>query len=193
MIGRISNDFEIVQAVLDGALDRFEELVATHRKRVFQLLGTRLPLDEIEAIAQDVFLAAFQSLKTYVPRQPFENWISRIALRRCADYWRKCGRNREIPESQLSEEQRHWLEQAGANERHDREEKLETARETLNLVMDKLEADDRMLVDLVYLSGMPLRETAAVMEWSLANTKVRAMRARRKMRGIIKTLLEDEK
>jgi len=189
----ISRDDEIVRSVLEGEVDRFEELIRAYKDRVFRLLLPRLPRDEVEIVAQDVFLSAFRSLESYVPRKPFERWISRIALRRCADYWRRRGRNRETPESQLSEAQRNWLERTAATDRGERAEEVEYAREILELVLDRLGADDRMLVDLVYLSGMSLKEAASLTGRSPAGTKVRAMRARRKMRAIIESLMEDEK
>jgi DNA-directed RNA polymerase specialized sigma24 family protein len=52
-----------------------------------------------------------------------------------------------------------------------------------------LSPEDRTLVELVYFEDMPIKEAAAVLEKSVTATKVKAMRARQKMRSLIETYL----
>ncbi|MCF7849521.1 MAG: RNA polymerase sigma factor [Kiritimatiellales bacterium] len=191
-VDHASKDAAIIQRVLDGDVDAFEHLIGRHRNHVFGIVAGRVPSGAVEEVAQDIFVDAFLSLNAYSDRKPFGHWMARIALRRCCDYWRRHGRNRETAVSQLGEDQREWLDRVGAglsNEDFERETKRQECRETLDWLLERLDAEDRMLVDMVYLSGLPLKEAAAAMEWSLANTKVRAMRARKKMRILIEELL----
>lgn len=191
----LNDDAASIRRVLDGDVDVFAELIERHRNHVFSIVAGRVAADAVEEVAQDVFVDAYRSLRTYSARKPFEHWIARIALRRCCDYWRRQRRTRETAVSQLGEEQRDWLDHIGAGAsaaNFEREMARQECREILDWLLERLDADDRMLIDLVYLSGLPLKEAAATMEWSLANTKVRAMRARKKMRRLIEELLEDE-
>lgn len=192
---QLNDEVVVVRRVLDGDVDAFEQLITTHQNHVFRIVGGRVPADAVDEVAQDVFVGAFRSLSSWDGKKPFEHWLARIALRRCCDYWRKHGRSREMAVSQLGEEQKEWLDRVGAglsNEQFAQETRRQECREILDRLLMCLSAEDQMLVDMVYLSGLSLKEAADVLEWSLANTKVRAMRARKKMRRLIGQLLEDE-
>jgi RNA polymerase sigma-70 factor (ECF subfamily) len=190
-----TDDVAVVRRVLDGDVDAFEQLVAAHRDHVFRIVGGRVPVDAVDEVAQDVFVDAFRSLNAWDGKKPLEHWLARIALRRCCDYWRSHGRNRETAVSQLGEDQKEWLDRVGAglsSEQFALETQRQECREILDQLLARLSAENRMLVELIYVSGLSLKEAADVMEWSVANTKVRVLRARKKMRRLIERMLEGE-
>ena len=59
------------------------------------------------------------------------------------------------------------------------------ARELLDWVLGRLSAEDRMVLELVYLEGLTGKEAADLLGWSVANVKVRSFRSRKKLEKIL--------
>jgi RNA polymerase sigma-70 factor (ECF subfamily) len=183
---------QIIRAVLAGNTDAFSALVNRHGQAVFRCVGRRVPSDDVENVCQEAFLSAFKSLKTYGFRQPFENWLIRIARRRACDYWRGRERVLETLSPELEPRQRDWLEKAALSLSVEEHKKLlqdREAAEMVGLVLGCLEVEDRALIEGMYFEGISLGEMAGTLEWSIPKTKVRAFRARLKLRNAIKRLL----
>lgn len=180
---------EIIKNILDGRREEFGMLVEKYRKKVFSTIAARIPRDDVEDVAQEAFVRVFRGLAGYAPLKPFENWLTTITLRCCYDYWRASGRRRErTAPGAPGPEQADWLEQVAAAMSEDAFQALclrREAKELLDATMNRLSAEDRTLIELVYWEGRSLSEAAEVLEWGLPKTKVRLMRAKRKLRKII--------
>ena len=187
----MAEDREIIQQVLDGEINKFEMLIEKYRHKIFGIVGKRIPYEDHNEVAQDVFLNSFRSLSKFSLDRPFENWLSTIAIRTCCDYWRKHSKDKQItdgPEDKHDE----WFELAGSAKSLDDFEasvRQEETFEILALVLQKLNPEDRVLVEMIYFEGLSMQETADVLEWKLSKVKVRAMRARNKMREYIEELI----
>jgi RNA polymerase sigma-70 factor (ECF subfamily) len=180
---------ETIKRILGGRREEFGILVEKYREKVFAVTAKRIPRDDIEDVAQEAFIRIFRGLAGYAPIKPFENWLTTITLRCCCDYWRVAGRRQE--RTAPDPEQIDWLEriQAAMSEEAFRALSFRhEAEELLSVTMDRLNAEDRTLIELVYWEDRPLAEAAEVLEWGLVKTKVRLMRARRKLRKIIADL-----
>src|SRR5436189_3772069 len=109
-------DGELIVAVLNGDAASFEPLVAKYQPRVFAAARRYARReDEVEDIVQEVFLKAFQKLRSYRGDAPFEHWLMRLAVRTCYDFLRAHRRNRETAFSEISGPQADWLERFAAN------------------------------------------------------------------------------
>lgn len=181
-------DCDIIRDILDGQVNEFEKLVDKYRRSVISVVSKRVPVQDRESVAQEVFLKAYRGLKGFDLCKPFENWIVTIAVRTCCDYYRKEARKRDVDFSSTEEEHNLWLEKAGAADSIEEFESQVSRKETmemLELVLKKLSSEDRALIELVYFDGWKLKDAAVVMGWKLSKAKVRAMRARNLMREII--------
>jgi RNA polymerase sigma-70 factor (ECF subfamily) len=181
------NDQELVHRVLQGETDRFAELINRYRQHVVKIVTGHVPYDQVEEVAQDVFVRAFTGLEGYSRRTPFEHWLSGIAVRTCYDFWRARSRQ-EQPVSALAPEHQAWIEQALATESDEqfREQAgRREARDLLDWALGRLSAGERMVLTLVYLEGRSVREAAHLLGWSLVNVKVRAHRAKRAIRKLL--------
>jgi len=67
-----------------------------------------------------------------------------------------------------------------------------TAHEIVGQVLKRLSPDERLVVTLLHLEEKSVKEIASMTGWSMALVKVRAFRARRKMRTLWKDLLSSE-
>ncbi len=83
---RPASDADLVSASLHGRADAFGELVERYRSLVVGLaMGTARDLDRAEDLAQDVFLAAYRSLRNLRDPENFRAWLLGIARHRIID------------------------------------------------------------------------------------------------------------
>lgn len=189
------NDREIINDVLSGNTDRFELLVEKHRSMVFGIAARRIPPEDVDETAHRAFIRAFRSLGSYRGESDFSHWLSSITVRTCYDYWRRRYRSREMPMSRLSEKHREWINATLADESNHsfaRKKERETAREILMAALERLSPEDRAVVEMVNLEERSVKETADIMNWSVSNVKVRAHRARKKLRAVLERMIETE-
>jgi len=184
----VNNDNEIICRVIEGDVNAFEHLLTKYKNYVFKIVNKHIPHDQVEEIAQDVFIRAYQSLPSFKGKSSFKQWLSKITVRTCYDFWRKAYKNREFPISSLSENHQKWLESviSDQSEASFYEKGLQTeAKEVLDYALEKLSPEDRIVLELVYLEGLSIKEAADLLGWSLANVKIRAFRSRKKLHKIM--------
>ena len=105
------SEAELIAAVLAGDAASFEPLVARYSPRVFATARRYARREsEVEDIVQEVWMKAFQKLKSFRGEAPFEHWLMRMTVRTCYDFLRGHQRNRESSFSDLSEPENDWLE-----------------------------------------------------------------------------------
>lgn len=190
------DDGSVLKDILGGMPERYSEIIGRYRNVVLAIVAKRIPGQDVELVMQDIFIRVYNSLGTFSGGSPLGHWISRIAVRGCCDYWRGHGRHGQRAEPHPDVDYGEWLDQVCAESSRERFEELAAGRETrevLHWALGCLSADDRALMETVYYDGWPLAEAAAAFGWSLAKTKVKAMRAKHKMRKIIEELLEKRK
>ena len=186
---------EIVRRVNGGDTDAFEGLLVRHREHVCRIVRKHVPFDRAEEVAQDVFVRAFRSLGSFKGPDGFPHWLSKIAVRTCYDFWRREYRNREVPLSVMTERHEEWMDRVTAERAGGDFEALcrrKEAREVLDWALAHLSAEDRMVLELVYLEGLSGREAAELMGWSVANVKIRSFRSRNKLRKLLAGAMERE-
>ncbi len=177
-------DTDIIRQVLDGKINAFETLIERYRQHVLRIVKKHIPFDQIEEVAHDVFVRAYQGLASCKQPDRFQQWLSAIAVRACYDFWRARYRKREVPMSSLSEQQQRWVDavistqSSAAFAQHGDEQ---DGHEALHQALNRLSAEDRMVVELVYLEGYSHKDAANLLGWSTANVKIRAFRARKQL------------
>ncbi|EGB14740.1 RNA polymerase, sigma-24 subunit, ECF subfamily [Pseudodesulfovibrio mercurii] len=183
------DDEEVIERILDGDRDAFALLLRRHESHVSRLVAAHVPPDQAAEVAHEAFIRAYRGLPGYRPIKPFRNWLTTVTLRCCKDYWRREYRNREAPVCDLSEDGQRWLDTALAANSTEAFETLARQRElgeVLDAVLNMLSPMDRMVMTLSYLEERPTSETAEMLGISVPNVKVRAFRAKRKLKGFLK-------
>src|SRR5579863_5545252 len=103
---RVEEDRELVGRAQKDDKAAFEELVKRHQSRVFAVAGGILRnREDVEDIAQQVFLKAYFSLKRFDQRAAFSTWLYKITVNECWDLLRKRKVRPLVFEAELSEEQ----------------------------------------------------------------------------------------
>jgi RNA polymerase sigma-70 factor (ECF subfamily) len=177
------DDRELVRRAQGEDKEAFEELVRRHQHRVFAAAGGILRRrEDVEDIAQQVFVKAYFSLKRFDQRAAFSTWLYKITVNECWDLLRKKKVRPLVYESDLSEEQARQLITSGekANPGPDISEKIE-ARENVERLLEGLDERDRLMLVLKEVEGFSIQEIAEVLKLNGNTVKVRLFRARRRV------------
>ena len=186
------SDSELIAAVLQGDVSAFEPLVQKYQPRVFATARRYARREsEVEDIVQEVFIKAFQKLSSFRSDAPFEHWLMRVAVRTCYDFLRKHQRNRETALAELTDEEDRWLD-AVANNQAETPGNAEAAQALVARLMDVLPPADQMVITLLEIEQKSVKEIAELTGWSVSLVKVRAFRARAKMRKALETISREK-
>lgn len=168
--------------------DAARRLMEWLHPQVVRIVQNHLPRGmDAEDLVQEVFVQFFRTLDRYDPTRPLENWMSRLALNVCLKALRSRKRRPEWRWSDLSEGERMVVDSL----LHASATDAPQARDGLELLvklMDSLSAQERMIMTLMHLEEKPVAEVAAMTGWNATLIKVRAFRARAKMKKALETL-----
>ncbi|HCR11945.1 MAG TPA: RNA polymerase sigma factor [Solidesulfovibrio sp.] len=181
-------DARVLVEIRAGDVDAYARLMKKYQGRVAGIVSGHAPRERVTELTHEVFVRAYRSLVGYRGDSPFGHWLAKVAVRTCHDFWRAEYRRRERPESELSDECRAFAEEAAALETSEAAEETASrreARELLAWAMDRLSPTDRMVVTLTHLEERPVAEAAELLGISVPNVKVRAFRARKKLRELL--------
>ena len=154
---------------------------------VIRIVRSHLPVRSAEEdLAQEIFLKLFSKLYQYQERAGigFEHWVSRLAVRTCLDALRAERRRPELRMADMSEDQAAILDFVVGSEAAPPESAPGSVRELLERMLSQLPPDDRLVISLLDLEERSVKEIAAITGWNATLVKVRAFRARRKLRKI---------
>lgn len=185
-------DAELIAAVLQGDAASFEPLVKKYSPRIFATARRYARReDEVQDIAQEVWLKAFQKLATFRGDAPFEHWLMRLAVRTCYDFLRGHQRNRESSFTDLSEPENDWLERFVADPAGAPEEAA-AAKHLVDRLLEQLSPSARLIITLLEIEDRSVKDIAQLTGWSVPLVKVRAFRARAEMRKILARMARDK-
>lgn len=174
------DDRELVRECQNGVQAAFGELVRRHQQRVFGLVAgiLRRP-EDVEDVAQQVFLKAYLGIKRFDQRAAFSTWLYKIAVNECWDYLRKKKVRPLVYEADLSEEQVARLDgivsmgQPPANP-----DDRAAVKELLVRMLATLSKQDQQLLVLKEMAGFSVQELADILNLNVNTVKVRLFRAR---------------
>ena len=182
---------ELIAEVLDGHPDSFEPLVVKYQPRVFAIARRYARRDdEVEDIVQTVFIKAYSKLSSFRGDAPFEHWLMRMATFTCYDFLRKHQRNREWNATDLSSEENDWLENVG--EESTTATDRNAAKALVNKLLGGLKPIDRHIIILLDLEGKSVKEIAELTNLYESNVKVKAHRARDKMKKLLTKIVPEK-
>jgi RNA polymerase sigma-70 factor (ECF subfamily) len=179
-----TDEIVLLQRIRNGATDEFAELIRRHQARVFAILS-RYERDAqlVEDLAQETFLKAWRALHQFDGRAPFEHWLSRVAAHVAIDHLR-ARRDREVRFSDLGDEAMGWLQEYEPKSGP----RPEDAREILDLAMRKLGPEDRLVLTMLEIEEYSVKEICARTGLSSIAVRVRAYRARGKLKEALEEL-----
>jgi RNA polymerase sigma-70 factor (ECF subfamily) len=182
---------ECVRRVSGGDLVAAEQLVAHLQPLVRRWVRNHLPRRESEEdLMQEVFLKLLQKVGSYRERPgvPFEHWVSRLAVRTCLDALRAERSRPEWRMADLGEGEQEWLDYLMQRNAEVPEERDREAKGIVTRLLEQLSPPDRLVLTLLDLEERSTQEIAQMTGWTRPMVKMRAMRARRKLRDVAEKL-----
>jgi RNA polymerase sigma-70 factor (ECF subfamily) len=175
---------ECLERIARGDRDAALELVQHTQPLVLKLVRAHRSRQHAEQdLVQEVYLTVFAKLDRYRPLDgvPFEHWLARVAVHACRDVLRA---ERRRPACRvLSPQESEWL----ATLTDEREAPADSALAAFDLVerlLAELRPDDRLVLTWLDLEQRSVDEVARLTGWSRTLVKVRAFRARRRLRSV---------
>jgi RNA polymerase sigma-70 factor, ECF subfamily len=187
-------DSELVAAAKAGSFEAFERLVGRYERPIYSLAMRilRHPHDA-EEVAQETFLSVLEHLRGFAGQSAFYTWMVRIATNHALKLLRK---KRGLPLESLKEDEQApalphpdfiapWRDDpALIAQRHE-------IRPLLDQAMCELEEKHRLVFILRDVEGFSTAEAAELLGISVANAKVRLLRARLMLREKLTRALGD--
>jgi RNA polymerase sigma-70 factor (ECF subfamily) len=143
----------------------------------------------VEDAAQEVFLKAFTQLGSFEGRGSMEGWLTRIATNTCLNILRGSKRRPEFTVSDLSDDESGWLDQQLIDETTGSVENNIVAADLADRLLGTLSPEDQQALLMIDGENASIKEVAEATGWSESKVKVRAFRARRKVRETMEKLL----
>jgi RNA polymerase sigma-70 factor (ECF subfamily) len=169
------------------------ELVEHLYPQVIRIVRAHLPRRVPEEdLAQEVFLKMFSRIAQYEGAVPLSHWVSRIAVTTCIDHLRARKRRPEFRMADLSEAESDVIQSVMTAENEVAAPDALAARELVFKLLGQLKPEDQLVVRLLDLEQKPIAEISAQTGWSQSLVKVRAFRARRKLRKLFLELQRKE-
>jgi RNA polymerase sigma-70 factor, ECF subfamily len=183
---------ELARRAQEGDESAFGEIVRRYSPRVFSVASRFFrQRSSVEEAAQEVFLKAFTQLKSFEGRGSMQGWLTRIATNTCLNLLRSAKRRSELTVSDLTDDENRWLDEHRpdiASEPHSVEQTL-IAADLADRVLNVLSPEDQLALLMIDGEDASVKEVAEATGWSESKVKVRAFRARKKVRKAMEKLL----
>jgi RNA polymerase sigma factor (sigma-70 family) len=180
-------DQQIINDILEGKTSAYQFLVSRYRNMVFTLVyHILLNREDAEEIAQDVFVKAYKSLIDFKGESAFSTWLYRIAVNTALNKKKIKIYSVSPIEEHIENEQYNDIDiLLGRYETNDR-------KKFVQLAMQHLKDDERICLNLYYLSEFKINEIHELTGFSPANIKVLLYRGRKNLYRQLEQLLKAE-
>jgi RNA polymerase sigma-70 factor (ECF subfamily) len=175
-------EFELIQRAKGGDDAAFNQVVSAYRKRIFGTVARLIGRPEdVEDVAQEVFLRLYYSLDQLRTPEVFEPWLYRLTVNASYDYLRKQRRRAESRMADLSEEQVMMADAAAGGKNNTDEQRRKQARELVESLLGAVSTEDRILLMLKEVEGRSIKELEQIYGVKENALKVRLFRARQRV------------
>jgi RNA polymerase sigma factor (sigma-70 family) len=169
----LQHDDEAARALVRQLYPLVAKVVRAHRPR----------RTAEEDLCQMIFIKVFQKLSQFSGKVPLEHWVSRIAVNTCLNQIESERVRPELRHADLSEEERAVVENLASSSDELSPGRRFASRDLVEHLLAALKPVERLAIDLLYLQGRSVEEIRKITGWSTALVKVRAFRARQKIKN----------
>src|SRR6266700_46229 len=168
----LQHDDEAARALVRQLYPLVSKLVRAHRPR----------RTAEEDLCQMIFIKVFQKLSQFSGKVPLEHWVSRIAVNTCLNQIESERVRPELRHTDLSEEEQAVVENLATSSDELAPDQRFASRQLVEHLLQQLKPVECLVIDLLYLQGRSVEEIHKITGMSVAAIKVRAFRARQKMK-----------
>jgi RNA polymerase sigma-70 factor (ECF subfamily) len=168
----LQHDDEAARALVRQLYPLVAKIVRAHRPR-------RTPEEDL---CQMILIKVFQKLPQFSGKAPLEHWVSRIAVNTCLNQIESERIRPELRHADLSVEEQAVIENLTTSSDELAPDHRFASRQLVEHLLAALKPVERLAIDLLYLQGRSVEEIRKITGWSATLVKVRAFRARQKMK-----------
>ena len=180
----------IIHAVLNGAVDRYAELVAQHQdlalRVALSLLGN---YEDAKDVSQEAFVHAYRSLRRFRQGSRFSTWLYRIVVNACKDASRRRARRPQVvarvgqPDPGVDHADGLFVVEVDdpTADPSDQAANQELSHH-LSQAIQELPMKQRTAFAMHHLNGLTLDEVASVMGCRVGTVKAHVFRAAARLR-----------
>ncbi len=181
-----------VARVRDGDDEAARELLQHLYPLVLSIVRGHLPRRTGEEdLAQTIFMKVFAKLDQFSGTVPLEHWVSRIAVNTCLNALQAEKIRPELRWADLSEDEEHVIQNLASTTQELDPDQGFAARELVDKLLERLAPADRLVLTLLHLEGRSVEEVRERTGWGVSMIKVRAFRARRKLKKHLTALMKE--
>ena len=183
-----NSDQYLIDKTLEGDTSAFGELVDRYQNFVYTIAIRILKVsEEAEEVAQDSFIKAYDSLKTFRGDAKFSTWLYRIVYHKSLDRVKMNKRHRayEINEEITDDSLNHienGLEFMLSEERTG----------IIKRCISELPAEDAAIITLFYFEEQSVKEISKVTDLTEDNIKIKLYRSRKKLFSLLESYIKPE-
>jgi RNA polymerase sigma-70 factor (ECF subfamily) len=181
---QLAQEIEWIKRAQQGESAAFGPLVQRYQQRVFSLVYHLVRRrDEVEDLAQEIFIKAFRGIRSYNFQSSFATWLSRIAQNHCYDFLRHERSSRVSFYWQMGENSQQELETNAEKQTEqplDQEEQI-VLKDLVDKLLERAPVNDRKILLLKELQDYSVEEIAEILNLKPTTVKVRLHRARKRM------------
>ena len=176
-------DRELVEAAATGSRDAFDELVRRHQSAIVTLVRVLTGGRDADDLAQDVFVRAWRSLRSFRGESTFRTWLHRVAVNVVRTSQARDGRLRRLFAWRSTDE-----EDFDPPARSEPIDASLARRQAIERALASLPADLRVPVTLRDVQGLEYKEIASLLNVPIGTVESRIFRARQRLKPLLESL-----
>ena len=189
----MTDDFALIKAIQAGDHQAFESLVHRYQRQVANLIYVTMgSSDDVDDIAQEVFIRVYRSLPRFKFDASFFSWIYRITMNLCIDEIRKRKIRKVLSLDFLTEDA---LEKSRKDKDHVMPSDsllTDEKRQVIQSALQRLKPEHRDILVLREYKDLGYSEIAETLNISLEAVKSRIFRARSELKNLLSEYFEDQ-
>lgn len=183
-----TTDQALIEKTLKGDTNSFGLLIDRYQNYAFTI-AVRIVKnrEEAEEVAQDAFVKAYHSLRSYRGEAKFSSWLYRIVYHKALD--RIKGRRNSHHFEIIEEITQDRVEALG----NGLDEILETERNRkVKACIDQLPEVESAIVTMYYFEDLSVKDISEITGLSEDNVKIKLFRSRKKLFGLLENYMKSE-
>ncbi|MBI5802919.1 MAG: sigma-70 family RNA polymerase sigma factor [Verrucomicrobia bacterium] len=190
------DDLALVRRAQGGDADAYDELVRRYQRQIYGVIYHMTSHHEdANDLTQDTFVKAWQALKSFKGDSRFFTWLYRIAVNRTLNHlksrkFREGRHAMSLNDLDIEAEHHPDLVALVSDKTPRRALALEELKEKLNVAIQRLSENHRIVVTLHDIQGLPHDEIAKILDCNTQTVRTRLFYARQQLQGILSDYLK---
>ena len=176
----LDGEEKLIKSAVKGDSSAFGQLYDHYQPMIYRFVAIKVSRrEEAEDITHQVFMSAWQSVKSYELRgHPFSSWLYRIARNQVVDFYRS--KREEFPIDAVDPE--YFVAPTSAEFAIPQKLEMESVRRA----MKQMKADYEDVIILRFIEDLSLKETARVLGKTEGAVKLLQHRAMNELKDLLR-------